>query len=92
MSAFYVGVVAGRTQRPPRRAESQSVQTVCDPSDMPNGPTPRRAIRIDDETWEAAAGRADLEHRTVSDVVRIALRAYAEGSYDALPVPIRRQQ
>lgn len=65
-------------------------QTVCDPSGMSNGPTPRRAVRVDEETWAAATNRAELEHRTVSDVVRIALRAYAEGTYDALPTAVRR--
>lgn len=54
------------------------------------GNTPRRAIRVDDRTWQAAAERAELEHRTVSDIVRIALHAYAEGRYDALPEPVRR--
>lgn len=63
--------------------------TVCDPSTM-TGPTPRRAFRIDDETWQAATERAERERRTVSDIVRIALRAYADDEYDALPTPRRR--
>jgi hypothetical protein len=44
---------------------------------------PMRGLRVDDETWIPALERARGEHRTLSDVVRIALRAYAEGSYDA---------
>lgn len=54
------------------------------------GNTPRRAIRVDDDTWQAASERATEEGRTVSDIVRIALRAYAEDQYDALP-PVRRR-
>ena len=46
--------------------------------------TQRRSIRIDDEIWLAALERADEEGRTVSDVVRIALRQYAEDRYDAI--------
>lgn len=46
--------------------------------------TKQRAIRIEDDTWEMARARAGLEHRTISDIVRIALRAYAEGRYDAV--------
>ena len=53
--------------------------------------TPRRAIRVDDKTWESATERAELEHRTVSDVVRVALRAYAEGRYHAVE-PRRRRE
>lgn len=64
-------------------------RTVCDPSPV-NGETPRRAIRVDEQTWQAATERAELERRTVSDVVRIALVAYAEGKYDAIPAPVRR--
>lgn len=45
--------------------------------------TVRRAVRVDDPTWEAATARAELEHRTVSEVIRIALRAYADGKYHA---------
>lgn len=55
-------------------------------STMPDNSTPRRAVRVDDKTWQAAVERATDESRTVSDVVRIALRDYAEGKYDASPV------
>lgn len=54
--------------------------------------TTQRAVRIDDATWNAAQIRAELESRTVSDVIRIALRAYADGKYDAIPQPIRRKR
>jgi Arc/MetJ family transcription regulator len=47
---------------------------------------PRRGVRVDDETWQAAMRRAELEHRTVSQVVQIALRAYVDGRYDAIEV------
>jgi hypothetical protein len=46
--------------------------------------TPQRAVRVDEETWAAAAARAAAEHRTLSDVIRVALRAYAEGRYHAI--------
>lgn len=46
--------------------------------------TPQRAVRVDGETWTGAQERAVREHRTVSDVVRVALRAYAEGRYHAV--------
>jgi tellurite resistance protein len=45
--------------------------------------TPIRGLRVDEETWTAALERAQREHRTLSDVMRVALRAYADGSYDA---------
>lgn len=54
--------------------------------------TTQRAVRIDDDTWTEAAERAELEHRTVSDVIRVALRAYADGKYDAIPQPVRRKK
>lgn len=54
--------------------------------------TSQRAVRVDDDTWTAAGERAALESRTVSDVIRIALRAYADGKYDAIPQPIRRKK
>lgn len=47
------------------------------------GATPMRALRVDDETWRAAQERAKAEHRSLSDVMRVALRAYAEGRYHA---------
>lgn len=50
---------------------------------MMTGPTPRRAVRVDERTWQRATERAALEQRTVSDVIRTALRAYAEGKYHA---------
>jgi len=46
--------------------------------------TKQRAIRVDDDLWEAAKERAELEQRTVSDIVRIALTQYAENRYDAI--------
>lgn len=52
--------------------------------------TRQRVVRVDDETWEAAAERAALERRPVSDVIRVALRAYAENRYDAIEAPVRR--
>lgn len=46
--------------------------------------TQQRSIRIEDEIWLAALERASEEERTVSDVVRIALKQYADGRYDAI--------
>jgi len=51
---------------------------------------PRSVRGIDDATWKAAAERAEREHRTRSDVIRVALRAYAAGRYDAVE-PARRK-
>lgn len=48
------------------------------------GATPLRAVRVDEDTWARAMARAELEHRALSDVVRVALRAYAAGRYDAV--------
>lgn len=45
--------------------------------------TPQRSVRVDDPTWEAAKRRATLEHRSLSNVLQVALRAYAEGRYHA---------
>lgn len=45
----------------------------------PNAPkTPNRVIRVDDELWRAAQAKAEAEARTVSDVVREALRKYVK--------------
>jgi hypothetical protein len=52
--------------------------------------TPQRAVRVTDQTWQAAQDRAEREHRTVSDVIQTALRAYAAGRYDAVE-PRRRK-
>lgn len=47
--------------------------------DVPNQPkTPQRSVRVPDEIWHAAKERADAEGRTLSDVVREALAAYAK--------------
>lgn len=54
--------------------------------------TRQRVFRMDDETWDEAAKRAKSEHRTVSDVIRAALRAYAENRYDAIEPPKRRTE
>lgn len=54
------------------------------------GAIQQRAVRVDTETWTAAMTRAEGEHRTVSDVIRAALRAYADGRYDARE-PARRK-
>ena len=46
---------------------------------MPNQPkTPARAVRVPDELWESARARAAAEGRTLTDVIRAALRAYTE--------------
>lgn len=38
--------------------------------------TPLRAVRVPDEIWQAAQQRAAAEGRTVSDVIRAALKRY----------------
>lgn len=45
---------------------------------MSNERTPLRAIRVDDELWKAAQAKAEAEARTVSDVIREALRKYVK--------------
>lgn len=55
----------------------------------PVGNTPARAVRVDDETWRAAMDRAQLEDRDLSSVIRVALRDYAAGRYDATPPKVR---
>jgi len=42
--------------------------------------TPLRAIRIDDELWEAAQARAAAEGDNLSGVIRDALRQYINES------------
>lgn len=45
----------------------------------PNAPkTPLRTIRVDDDLWRKAQQRAEAEGRTVSDIVREALRKYVK--------------
>jgi hypothetical protein len=50
-----------------------------------------RSLRVEDEIWDPATERAEREHRTLSDVVRVALRAYGEGRYDAKEPPRRKK-
>lgn len=46
---------------------------------VPNQPkTPQRSVRVPDEIWQAARERADAEGRSLSEVVREALAAYAK--------------
>jgi len=54
--------------------------------------TRQRVFRVDDKTWEEAAKRAAAEHRNMSDVIRVALRAYGENRYDAIEPPVRRTE
>lgn len=49
------------------------------------------AVRVDAAAWKTAVERAKIEDRTISDVVRTALRAYADGRYDAVK-PIRKKE
>ena len=37
---------------------------------------PMRALRVEDDLWEPALAKAQLEGRTLSDVIRAGLRAY----------------
>lgn len=41
---------------------------------------PIRSIRVDDELWDAAMTKAAGQGRTISDVVRAALRRYVARS------------
>lgn len=45
--------------------------------------TPQRAVRVEDDTWQRAKQRATAEHRSLSNVIQTALRAYADGRYHA---------
>lgn len=45
--------------------------------------TPLRAIRINDELWQAAQTKADQEHRNVSEVIRTQLAEWT-GNDDAV--------
>lgn len=46
---------------------------------MPNQPkTPIRNIRVDDELWDAVKKKAAEQGRTVTDVIREALRRYVK--------------
>lgn len=44
-----------------------------------------RTIRVDDDLWDAAAKKASLEKRSVSDVLRGALAHYTKGSMLTFP-------
>ena len=52
---------------------------------------PMRAFRVEDDLWEQALARAQLENRTLSDVIRAGLRAYVAGRYNAVE-PIRKKE
>jgi predicted transcriptional regulator len=44
-----------------------------------------RAVRVPDELWDAARARARAEDRTLSDIIREALAAYAEHTETSTP-------
>lgn len=47
---------------------------------MPNAPkTPTRTIRVSNELWTAVKDKAQIEERTVTDVIVTALKAYVDG-------------
>ncbi len=51
----------------------------CNTSLVPNQPkTPMRGFRIPTDLYLAAKGKAETEGRTVTDVVRDALRRYVD--------------
>jgi len=44
---------------------------------MPNAPkTPTRTIRVSDELWNAVKDKAQIDERTVTDVIVSALKEY----------------
>lgn len=43
-----------------------------------SGDTPRRTIRIEDGLWEKAKAQAEHRSDNLSDIIREALRDYAE--------------
>lgn len=55
------------------------------------GPTARRSLRVADEDWLPALERAERERRAISDVIRVALRAYADGRYHATEPKKRKE-
>jgi hypothetical protein len=55
--------------------------------------TPLRNIRVDATLWRAAAAKAALDHRTLTDVIVTALRAYVAGQpAHSTPAPDHAEQ
>jgi predicted transcriptional regulator len=52
--------------------------TLGRPSLGPGGVSPRVQVRVDAELAKALRARAKVEHRSVSDIARTALREYIE--------------
>jgi predicted HicB family RNase H-like nuclease len=52
--------------------------TLGRPSLGPGGVSPRVQVRVDAELAKALKARAKVEHRSVSDIARTALREYVE--------------
>jgi hypothetical protein len=48
-----------------------------------DGDTPRRTIRVPDSEWDVAKEAADANGDTLSDVIRAALRRYANSRRQA---------
>ena len=47
---------------------------------MPNAPkTPTRTIRVSEELWSAVKDKAQIDGRTVTDVIISALKEYVQG-------------
>lgn len=55
-------------------------------------PTPQRAVRVEDDVWDPALERAISEDRSLSSVIRIALRTYAEHGIDAISNPREKRK
>jgi len=56
----------------------QAVMTDKAPQERTAGNTPQRTIRVPDDEWNAAKAAVELNGETISDVVRAALKRYAE--------------
>lgn len=48
---------------------------------MPTRGTIHRTVRVDDSVWLPAMARAEAEGRTLSDVIRAALKLYGEDNH-----------
>ena len=44
--------------------------------------TTLRNVRVSDELWQAAQGRANTEGMNVSEVIRVLLQAWVDGQID----------
>jgi hypothetical protein len=77
VGALRRGLGSSRAHGPLPRVQAHSGRVLVSlMANQPRPGNPARAVRVEDELWEAALAKAEREGTTVSEVIRKALRRY----------------